>query len=85
MKPVAFIDKYLKMDEESDYVLKSAPCSFLDLDNTCLIYEDRPAACKTYPHTNRKRFHQIIHLAYQNSFICPAVQTIIEKLQTVYK
>ncbi len=37
-----FIDSYLKIDEEGDYVLKSSPCPFLGSDNYCSIYEERP-------------------------------------------
>lgn len=29
-----FINKYLRLDEEGDYVLKSSPCPFLLKDNT---------------------------------------------------
>ena len=85
LKPAAFIDKFLKVDEDNDFVVKSAPCPFLLNDNYCAIYEHRPVACRTYPHTDRKRFHQLLDLTYQNSFICPAVQNIIEKLQAAYK
>jgi hypothetical protein len=69
------------MDEDDDFVLKSSPCPFLSDDNSCDVYEDRPTACRTYPHTNRKRIHQLLDLTYQNSFICPAVQQILEKLK----
>ena len=85
IKPAAFIEKYLRMDEDDDFVVKSAPCPFLANDNYCLIYDNRPTACRTYPHTDRKKFHQLLDLTYENSFICPAVQNIIEKLQAVYK
>ncbi|MDX1652933.1 MAG: YkgJ family cysteine cluster protein, partial [Brumimicrobium sp.] len=46
-----FIDRYLIMDNEMDYVLKISPCTFLQEDSTCSVYEDRPLACKEYPHT----------------------------------
>ncbi len=81
IKPVVFVDKYLRIDEDKDYVLKSSPCPFLAEDNTCDVYEDRPTACRTYPHTDRKRFHQLLDLTYENSFICPAVQSILELLK----
>nr|MDK7631844.1 YkgJ family cysteine cluster protein [Globicatella sanguinis] len=59
MKPSLFIEKYLRIDEDNDYVLQQLPCPFLDSENYCLVYEDRPKACKEYPHTDRKKFHQI--------------------------
>lgn len=76
-----FIEKYLKMDHENDYVLKSSPCVFLMDDNKCSVYEDRPLACKEYPHTNRKRMHQILNLTLKNTEICPAVAQIFENLR----
>ncbi len=46
MKPGDFIEKYLRIDEDKDYVLKSSPCPFLDEDNRCRVYQDRPKACR---------------------------------------
>jgi Fe-S-cluster containining protein len=80
MKPSDFIDTYLREDEEGDFVLQSSPCPFLLEDNTCLVYEDRPKACREYPHTNRKKMHQIMDLTYRNSQMCPAVSYIMQKL-----
>jgi len=77
MKPGNFIMKYLKRDEEGDLVLKSSPCAFLLPDNSCSIYENRPAACKKYPHTDRKKVKQLLNLTLKNSLICPAVQEIL--------
>src|SRR3954469_24599664 len=42
MKPGDFIEKYLHIDEDKDYVLNSSPCPFLLEDNYCGIYDDRP-------------------------------------------
>lgn len=80
LKPGRFIDRYLKVDEDGDYVLRSAPCAFLQEDNRCAIYEDRPAACREYPHTNRKRMHQILDLTFRNTRVCPAVLKIVEQV-----
>ena len=76
-----FIETYLRMDEEKDYVLKTSPCAFLDDDNTCSIYEDRPLACREYPHTDRKNMYQILDLTLTNSLICPAVSEIFTKFK----
>lgn len=83
MKPGRFTEQYLKLDEDNDYVLKQAPCPFLENDNRCAIYEERPAACRTYPHTDRKRVYQLLDLTYRNSFICPAVQDILKQLDAI--
>lgn len=84
MKPADFIAEYLKIDEDGDYVLLSSPCPFLDSDNYCVVYKDRPTACREYPHTNRKRMVQIMDITFQNTLICPAVLAITEKLKKVY-
>lgn len=77
-----FIDSYLRVDEDNDYVLQTAPCPFLDLsDNKCTIYEDRPLACREYPHTNRKNMYQILDLTLKNTEICPAVSQIVTNLK----
>jgi uncharacterized protein len=81
LKPGAFIQEYLFMDEEGDFVLKTAPCPFLDSDNYCSIYEDRPTACREYPHTNRKKMFQILDLTYSNTLVCPAVLEIVEEVK----
>lgn len=83
IKPGDFIEKYLSIDEDKDYVLKSSPCPFLDQDNYCLIYEDRPKACREYPHTDRKKMVQIMDLTYKNTLVCPAVLEMLERLKQV--
>lgn len=85
IKPSEFITQYLHIDEDNDYVLNTAPCPFLDAENYCIVYEDRPTACKEYPHTDRKRFHQILDLTLKNTSICPAVFQIVEKMKKNYE
>lgn len=81
LKEAHFIEKYLRMDEEGDYVLKSSPCVFLnETDNTCQIYDNRPLACAEYPHTDRKNMIQILDLTVKNTEICPAVASIALKI-----
>lgn len=82
MKVVDFIKYYLIRDEDDFYILKSAPCTFLDeSDNTCFIYDVRPKACGEYPHTNRRKFIQLTDLTIKNTEICPAVFNIVEALK----
>ncbi len=83
MRPSDFITRYLHMDDEQDWVLNSAPCSFLRDDNTCSIYEHRPRACRDYPHTDRKNMSQILELTYRNTLVCPAVARITEELRNM--
>jgi len=81
MKPSQFIDAYLRVDEENDHVLKQVPCTFLGADNYCSIYDVRPKACREFPHTNRKKFHQISNLTLKNAAICPAAFNIVEEMK----
>jgi uncharacterized protein len=85
MKSSQFIDQYLNRDEEGDYVLRTAPCPFLGADNKCLVYEDRPKACREYPHTNRKNMQGILDLTLRNSLVCPAVLKIFYEISKEYK
>lgn len=83
IKPGDFIERYLKIDEDKDYVLRQAPCPFLGADNYCSVYEDRPNACREYPHTDRKKISQLLDLTYKNTFVCPAVLEITEQLKKI--
>lgn len=85
IKPGDFIGKYLRIDEDNDYVLKASPCPFLDSENYCLIYESRPKACREYPHTDRKKIVQILDLTYRNTLVCPAVLKITEEVRKKIK
>lgn len=81
IKPGDFVETYLRLDEDNDYVLKSAPCPFLNEDNTCRVYESRPKACREYPHTDRKKMIQIMDLTYKNTLVCPAVLEMVERIR----
>ena len=76
MKPVDFVEQYLYIDEDKDYVFQLTPCPFLLPDNHCMVYEDRPKACREYPHTDRKRMYQILNLTHKNCEVCPVVYCI---------
>ncbi len=81
MKPSDFIDEYLRIDEDNDYVLQQTPCHFLGADNYCSIYDVRPKACREYPHTDRRKIQQIGTLTVKNTAICPAAFKIVEKMK----
>ena len=81
LKPGKFIENFLKIDEDGDYVLKSSPCPFLQEDHHCSVYSVRPKACREYPHTQRKKMYQVLDLAYKNTLICPAVLEMVEMLK----
>ena len=80
LKAVDFISQYLYIDEDRDYVFKLTPCPFLMSDYYCMVYEDRPKACREYPHTDRKRMYQILDLTHKNCEVCPIVYYITGEL-----
>lgn len=81
MRPSGFVERYLMMDEDGDYIFKAMPCPFLGSDNFCAIYDFRPKACREYPHTDQRRVYQILPLTLKNSAVCPAVFEILERLK----
>ena len=81
IKPKDVVERYLRIDEDGDYVFKTMPCPFICDDNYCSIYNDRPKACREYPHTDRKKFYQIYNLTIKNSETCPAIQLILDRLK----
>lgn len=80
MKPSDFVAEYLKVDEDKDFVFKEMPCPFLMPDNYCMVYESRPKACREYPHTDRKRFYQLLSITERNIETCPAVLEISKEI-----
>ena len=83
LRPADFCEKYLRLDEDDDYVLQQVPCTFLGADNYCSIYDVKPKACREYPHTNAANFDKLFNITVNNTAICPAVYNIVEKLKQV--
>lgn len=81
----SFFDSYLRIDEDGDFVFKSMPCPFLGDDNFCSVYDDRPKACRAFPHTDQKGQADIANLTRKNVRICPAVSRIFQSLSKVKK
>ena len=80
MKPSDFMEKYLRKDEDGDFVFQSMPCPFLGSDNYCSVYENRPKACREYPHTDRMKFYQIYELTVKNASACPIAFGVLDRL-----
>ncbi len=83
IKPSEVVDRYLRIDEDKDYVFRSMPCPFLMPDNYCSIYEYRPKACREYPHTDRKKFYQIYPLTIKNAETCPVAYRVLQELSGI--
>jgi Fe-S-cluster containining protein len=84
LKKESFINTFLKIDEDGDFVFQNMPCPFLLHDNYCSVYDVRPKACQEYPHTDRRKFYQLFSLTLKNIYTCPAVYEIVEGLKEKY-
>ena len=80
MKEGDFIETYLRLDEEGDYVVKSTPCPFLGADNYCSIYDQRPSDCQRFPYTDEDVLLKRPQLTLKNSTFCPIVHYVLERL-----
>lgn len=81
--PVAEIKKkWLKKERGTgNWLNKTTPCQFLDLQtNLCGIYEVRPADCAGFPHLNKRKMIDYLHVHKQNLDECPATFRLIEKM-----
>ena len=83
-RPADFTEKYLRIDEDNDYVFKKLPCPFLKEDNYCSVYSARPGACRDFPHTHQRDIKQKLGITYHNTMICPAVALVVEDLKSHY-
>ena len=80
MKEGDFIETYLKLDDDGDYVANKAPCPFLGSDNYCSIYEVRPGDCVRFPYTDEDVIIKRQQLTLKNSTFCPIVYYVLEAL-----
>lgn len=80
MRETDFIQTYLRMDEEGDYVVQHLPCPFLGEDNLCGIYEVRPSDCERFPYTDEDVLFKKANITLKNSSFCPIVYYVLENL-----
>jgi Fe-S-cluster containining protein len=85
MRESEFIDKYLKVDEDGDFVVKTLPCPFLGADNYCSIYDQRPSDCHRFPYTDEDIIIKRQQLTLKNSTFCPITYYVLEKLMEAEK
>lgn len=81
IKPIEFKNKWLYKEKKSgDWMNVKQPCQFLNLQNNmCSIYEVRPLDCSGFPHLNKKKVIDYIHVHQQNVEYCPATYKMVEK------
>ena len=80
LKESVFIDTYLRLDEDGDYVVKQTPCPFLHSDNTCNIYDVRPSDCSRFPYTDEDVLFKRKNITLKNVEFCPIVYYVLERL-----
>jgi Fe-S-cluster containining protein len=85
MKESEFIDTYLRVDEDGDFVVKTTPCPFLGKDNYCGIYDERPSDCRRFPYTDEDVLVRRQPLTLKNSTFCPITYHVLERLIEVLK
>lgn len=72
-----FIKKYVTKNSEDLVEFKHVPCSFLQEDNTCQIYEVRPQECIGYPYLDKDVTTRCIQF-FGNAEVCPIVFNVLE-------
>jgi Fe-S-cluster containining protein len=82
LKESEFIDSYLNVDADGDFVVKSTPCPFLGDDNLCSIYEVRPSDCVRFPYTAEDVLIKKQKLTLKNASFCPIVYYVLDRLLT---
>ena len=85
MKESIFIETYLVLDKEGDYVVKSSPCPFLGSDNYCSIYDQRPSDCQRFPYTDEDVIFRRPALTLKNASFCPITYYVLEGLLAAEK
>ncbi len=80
LRESVFIDTYLNLDSDGDYVVKSSPCPFLGGDNYCSIYDQGPSDCHRFPYTDEDVLLKRPAITLKNATFCPAVYFVLEKL-----
>jgi len=83
----AFKEKWLYKDKkDGDWMNVKQPCQFLNLvDNKCSIYEVRPADCSGFPHHDKRKMTDYVHVYKQNVEYCPATYKWVEKIMELAK
>jgi uncharacterized protein len=77
----SFKRKWLVQDKNGDWLNKELPCQFLDKEtNMCTIYEIRPKDCAGFPHHNKRKMVEYMHVYKQNIEYCPATFKVVQQM-----
>jgi len=86
LSPAEFKKKWLRRDKNGDWLNKSTPCQFFDVEtNRCGIYAIRPADCAGFPHLTKKKMVEYMHVHKQNINVCPATFKMVEKMMLLLR
>jgi len=85
MKESVFIETYLNVDNEGDFVVKASPCPFLGADNFCSIYDVRPSDCARFPYTDEDVLIKRQALTLKNATFCPITFHVLDRLASSAK
>src|SRR5687767_7380816 len=80
LKESEFIERFLRVDEDGEFVTKTKPCPNLGADNFCSIYDERPSDCRRFPYTDEDVIIKRQQLTLKNSGFCPITYYVLEKL-----
>jgi Fe-S-cluster containining protein len=79
----SFIENFVTKNSEGEYEFKHAPCSFLQDNNTCRIYEIRPDECRKYPYLDKDVTTRCFQF-FANAEICPIVFNVLENAKAEF-
>lgn len=81
VSPQQFARRYVQVAEDRTKHLISSPCAFLQPDNRCAVYEDRPQACRDFPYLRDANFRSRSLMMLDNTAVCPIVFNVWQRLK----
>lgn len=76
-----FAARYIAVADDGFKHFNTAPCPFLEADNRCAVYEDRPQACRDFPYLRDRHFRSRTLSMIENTATCPIVFNVWEALK----
>lgn len=80
----AFAQRYVRVAEDRVKHLPT-PCPFLDPDNRCTVYEDRPQSCRDFPYLHDAGFRKRSLTMLENTAVCPIVFNVWQALKQRFR
>jgi Fe-S-cluster containining protein len=79
--PEAFINQYVEAGTRQS-LFNAIPCPFLT-ENSCAVYDDRPASCRSFPELGTDQVANHLYALLMHSSICPIVYNVLERMKMV--